>query len=274
MSNTYPKTLKVGVFDSGLGGLTVLKSLTEFTPHHEYFYLGDSAHVPYGNKSPSTIKKYVKECIQFLLTKKVDVIVVACNSASSVLENQESYPVPIFDVIQPSALMATKTAFNERIAVVATTTTVHQKSYVKAIQKLNPHISVFQQPCPLLVPFVEEGLIDDPLTNLILYRYLNPILQTSPDCIILGCTHYPLLLPAIKKVVGKNLPIISSAEAVARQFCETYPNLNEPTEYPNKKLNIKIFMTDESFSLKKIFAYLFSDQPLPGVEIVKVQNYE
>ncbi|MCB0357846.1 MAG: glutamate racemase, partial [Bdellovibrionales bacterium] len=162
------KDLKIGIFDSGLGGLTVLKSLYAKAPELQYYYLGDTARVPYGTKSPKILRKYIQENIDFLMTQKVDAIVVACNSASSVLDETITSPVPIFDVIRPSAKAAVQSSLDKRIGVIATRTTVQQQSYIHAIHELQPNIEIFQQACPLLVPLVEEAWLDDPLTNLVL----------------------------------------------------------------------------------------------------------
>jgi len=258
-------TLKIGVFDSGLGGLTVLKSLCEKAPQNKYFYLGDTARVPYGSKSPKVLRKYIDQNVQFLLTKKVDAIVVACNSASSVLDPVNKFPVPIFDVIKPSAKVAVQSSYEERVGVIATRTTVAQKAYVKAIHTLNPHISVFQQACPLLVPLVEEAWLDDPLTNLVLYRYLNTLMQVKIDTLILGCTHYPLLLPAIRKVVGNDLKIISSADSVADELIQHF-QITEQNK--SEETHIELFMTDESPSLISIYKQIFSVENPPQPEFI------
>ena len=256
--------LKIGVFDSGLGGLTVLQTLLQNSPQNHYIYLGDTARVPYGSKSPATIRKYSEECMNFLIDHKVDFIVIACNSASSVFDESHYKNLPLLEVIQPSAELAVKLALNERVAVIATRATINNKAYVKAIHKRNPLVSVYPQACPLLVPFVEEGLIDDPLTNLILYRYLNPILQVNPDVLVLGCTHYPLLLKAIRKVVGNQIPIVSSAEALLEDFVSmqnmivknNINNMGDSNSAPAKG-SVKIFLTDTSSSFDIIYGQLF-----------------
>jgi glutamate racemase len=260
------KNVTIGVFDSGLGGLTVLKELLLKLPLHNYIYLGDTARLPYGSKSPDTIKRYLDQSIVFLKSKNVDAIVVACNSASSVIQNDINYGLPIFGVIDPSAKVAVENSFNERVAIIATRTTVKQKSYVKSIQKLNPLISIYQQACPLLVPLVEEGLIDDPITNLILYRYINPLLQVKPDCLILGCTHYPLLLNPIRKVVGNELLIISSAESVIKDVEKNFPTPKLSNQ--DKIKTPQIYMTDESYMFENIYKTLFPEKEVPAVEIV------
>ena len=261
-------SFKIGVFDSGLGGLTVLKSLCDLAPQNHYYYLGDTARVPYGSKSPHVIKRYIEQNVQFLMSKKVDAIVVACNSASSVLDPNNKYPIPLFDVIKPSAKAAVQSSLEERIGVMATRTTVIQKAYVRAIHVLNPHISVFQQACPLLVPLVEEAWLDDPLTNLVLYRYLNVLLQVHVDTLILGCTHYPLLLPAIHKVVGPDIKIISSAESVAMEVLKHFA-LTPQVEMTSPS-KIEIFMTDESPHLNSIYQKIFATDITPKHELIEL----
>ena len=208
----------VGIFDSGFGGLTVLKALIQHLPEESYTYLGDSARLPYGTKSPQTIRRYLEQNIAFLKSLKVKVIIVACNSASSMLQPDDDFGLPVLGVIQPGAEAAAATTLNNKIAVIGTRATINGKSYLRAIQKLNPAIEVFQQACPLFVPLVEEGWEDDPLTNLIVHRYLSPLLTVGVDTMILGCTHYPVLRKSIQKVIRNNVKLIDSAETIAEQL--------------------------------------------------------
>ncbi len=206
----------ISLFDSGVGGLTVLKVLKTYFPYENFLYLGDTARLPYGTKSPDTIRQYLDQCIHFLLKQKVKAIVIACNSASSVFGSlYNSYHLPIYDVIKPGAQNALATTKTQRIGVIATRATVSANAYANSIHEINSQTQVFQQACPLLVPLVEEGWIDDPITRLIVYRYLNPLQEVSIDTLIMGCTHYPILKDSISKVMGTHVQLIDSGEAVA-----------------------------------------------------------
>lgn len=228
----------IGVFDSGLGGLTVLKSLMSVLPNEDFVYLGDTARLPYGAKSPQTIQLYLKQNIDFLKSYNVKAIVVACNSASSVLRQESFTDLPVWGVIEPGAMAALKATKNKKVAVIGTRATISQASYVEALQRLDKDIEVFQQACPLFVPIVEEGLYDDPLTNLIVYRYLNPLRSVGIDTLILGCTHYPLLKIVIKKVLPF-VELIDSSKVIAEQLKAHFPQKESSCSQ-----KIKILCTD------------------------------
>lgn len=205
----------IGVFDSGLGGLTVLKSLATQFPQENFLYLGDTARLPYGTKSPATIRKYSEQIMDFLAAHSVKAIVVACNSASSTLKESEWKGIPVYDVITPGAGLAVASSSTGRIGVLGTRATVASQVYDKKIKLLAPEAVVVSQACPLFVPLVEEGWTDDPVTNLIVYRYLQPLLVENIDTLVLGCTHYPLLSAVIKKIVGSGVTLLDSGSAVA-----------------------------------------------------------
>jgi glutamate racemase len=203
--------LPIGVFDSGVGGLTVLRALAKRWPGEKFIYLADTARLPYGTKSPETIEQYLIQNLKFFLQYGVKAIVVACNSASSVLlERRIPCPVPILNVITPGAKLAAQATKTKKIGVLGTRATVLSQAYVHAIQKIDPSIEVQQQACPLLVPLVEENWIDDPLTNMVIYRYLQDLLKQPIDTLVLGCTHYPVLKNAFQKVVGSSVELIDS----------------------------------------------------------------
>jgi glutamate racemase len=206
----------IGLFDSGIGGLTVLKSLISALPQESFLYLGDTARLPYGSKSPATIERYLKQNIRFLSEQNVKAVVVACNSASTVLLDQTSkFEIPVYNVIEPGAETALRHSRQKRIGVLGTKATVGAKAYVRSLHALDSSAVVFQQACPLLVPLVEEGWENDPLTNLVIYRYVTPIVQAGVDTIILGCTHYPALQEGIARVVGPGVTLVDSAQAIA-----------------------------------------------------------
>ncbi|XGC82319.1 glutamate racemase [Bdellovibrio bacteriovorus] len=206
----------IGVFDSGIGGLTVLKELALQFPQESFLYLGDTARLPYGSKSPSTIRKYSEQNIIFLEKQNVKAIVIACNTASSQLTEHEFDGLPIYNVIEPGSQRALEVSSSKRIGVLGTRATVNSKAYTKKIMEFDSKAQVFDQACPLFVPLAEEGWDSDPVTNLIVFRYLTPLLQNHIDTLILGCTHYPILKNSISRVTGSSVELVDSGEAIAR----------------------------------------------------------
>jgi len=216
----------IGVFDSGIGGLTVYAALRKRFPERRILYLGDTARVPYGTKSTHTIIRYSLENAHFLLRRGVSMIIVACNTSSSVSlpALEKEMPVPIIGVILPGAAAAIAGTRARRIGVIGTEATIRSQAYLKALKELDPHTRVFMQTCPLFVPLVEEGWLDHEVTHRVAEIYLAPLRDHRIDALVLGCTHYPLLRRAIARVFGgeERVTIIDSAEAVAaeasRQF--------------------------------------------------------
>lgn len=204
----------VGVFDSGIGGLTVLKELAYQFPNESFIYLGDTARLPYGSKSPQTIRKYTEQNIDFLIRQNVKAIVIACNSASTQMREFEYKGIRIYNVIDPGAATALAKSDSGRIGVLGTRATIQSESYALTIKQLNSQAQIFSIACPLFVPLAEENWDNDPITNLIAFRYLQPILQENIDVLILGCTHYPLLKNSIAKVTGSAIELVDSGMAV------------------------------------------------------------
>ncbi len=219
----------IGVFDSGLGGLTVVRELRKKLPHERIVYFGDIARLPYGIKSEKQIRDFSRENTEFLLHRRIKALVVACNSSSSAAFSflKAHYHLPIVDVIRPAALTAAQATRNARIGVVATQATVHSKAYERAIRGIDGRIRIFSNACPLLVPFVEEGILDGKLVEIALGRYLKPLMAHRIDTLILGCTHYPMLRHAIQKVVGERVRLIDSAPAAVRALKETLEDRGE-----------------------------------------------
>lgn len=211
-----PTGAPIGVFDSGIGGVTVLGALARRFPHENFVYLGDTARLPYGAKSPATILRYLEQNLAHLRRLHTKAIVVACNSASTALAvaNRED-TLPIYEVIEPGAQAALAAAPSGRIAVLGTRATILSGAYERAIMRRRPDAKVWSQACPLLVPLVEEAWEADPITNLIVYRYLQGLLENRPEAIILGCTHYPVLRASIARAAGPEIKLIDAAEAVA-----------------------------------------------------------
>jgi glutamate racemase len=207
----------IGVFDSGVGGLTVVKELVNQMPSEDIVYFGDTARVPYGIKSKETIIRFSIENILFLLKKEVKLICVACNTVSSmalpVIKNH--FRVPIVGVIAPGAREAVYATRNKHIGVIGTKGTVKSRAYEEEIKQLDPGVKVTAVACPLFVPFVEEGWLEGPVVQEVAEKYLYPLKKAEVDTVILGCTHYPLLKNVIKKVLGKDVCLIDSAKQVA-----------------------------------------------------------
>ncbi len=209
----------IGVFDSGVGGLTVVKELIRQLPGENIVYFGDTARVPYGTKSKDTIIKFSVENVKFLLKFDVKLIVVACNTASSIALSSLMFhfKIPIVGVIRPGAKEAVRLTKNKRIGVIGTKTTIQSESYEDEIKRYDKSIKVISQSCPLFVPLAEEGLIRDSVTKEMALRYLEPLKKAKVDTLILGCTHYPLLKYIIKDVMGSGVNLVDSAHQTAKE---------------------------------------------------------
>lgn len=254
----------IGVFDSGLGGLTVLKALIHELPHENYIYLGDTARLPYGSKSPQTIRAYSEQNLNFLAGQNVKSIVVACNSASTQIHETEFLEAPLLTVIEPGAQKALSLCENLRIGVLGTRATVESGAYAMALQKLDSKVEVFSVACPLFVPLAEEGWDQDPVTNLIAYRYLQGLLQSQVDTVILGCTHYPLLKDSIAKVLGNSIHLVDSGEAVAQQLKLKIKSNNAPSG------QLKIYLTDSSAHFERMARRIMPSHLKMSFEIVNL----
>ena len=207
----------IGVFDSGLGGLTAVKELMKILPNETIIYFGDTGRVPYGTRSNETIIKYVRQDIKFLLTHQVKAIVAACGTASSVALDQlkQEFCIPLIGVLEPVCQAAVSKTKNQKIGVLGTPGTINSGSYKKGIKTLMPEATVFQQACPMFVPLVENGYLESEATYIIAREYLADFIENEVDTIILGCTHYPLLEQVITDIVGKNVTIINAGYETA-----------------------------------------------------------
>jgi glutamate racemase len=207
----------IGVFDSGIGGLTVVRSLMERLPFENIIYFGDTARVPYGIKSVETINRYAAQITEFLIKKDVKLLIVACNTMAAVAHQSiiDLSPVPVLEVIDASARMAIQHTKTKSIGVIGTPATINSNAYARAIHLLDKETKVFSQACPLFVPLVEEGWFDHPATKLVAQEYLKPVIAEQIDTLVLGCTHYPLLKPLLHDILGKGVKLIDSAEAMA-----------------------------------------------------------
>jgi len=212
-----PADSPIGVFDSGVGGLTVARAIARLMPHEHIVYLGDTARVPYGTKSARTVQRYAVENGRLLLGYGVKTIVVACNTASAVAFDQlcETLPVSVVDVVRPGARAAAAATQTGRVGLIGTHGTIRSMAYERCLQAINPQIEVFSAPCPLFVPLAEEGWTDGTVPEAAAREYLTPVLEHEIDVLILGCTHYPLLKGIIRKVCGPAVTLIDSAAAAA-----------------------------------------------------------
>ncbi|MDJ0784086.1 MAG: glutamate racemase [Desulfosarcinaceae bacterium] len=210
----------IGIFDSGIGGLTVARAILEQLPDYDLVYFGDTARTPYGNKSALTVQHYARRCADFLISKGAQVIIIACNTAASAATDllSNAYPTPIFEVITPGAAQAARLSRTGRIGVIGTRSTIASGAYERRILAFRPNAEVISQPCPLLVPLVEEGWIRRRETAMIVKKYLRPLKQRQIDTIILGCTHYPVLADLIQAKAGAHIRLVDSAMTVANQL--------------------------------------------------------
>jgi glutamate racemase len=214
MSDSRP----IGVFDSGIGGLTVVKALRDLLPNENVFYLGDTARVPYGPKSPATVQRYAVELAGILTQKNAKALVVACNTVSSVALPllTKKFSAPVIGVIEPGARAALQATRNRHIGVIGTRATIRSGAYDKTLRAADDNVRVSSRACPLLVPLIEEGLLNDEVTDQMIIRYLEPMLADGIDTLVLGCTHYPLLKNAIARALKRQIMLVDSAENCAR----------------------------------------------------------
>ncbi len=245
--------MKIGVFDSGLGGLTVLGQFLSHLSGHEYIYLGDNARVPYGNKSPSTVINYSKEAARFLISKNVDAIVIACNTSSAeAMEEVKSVAGNrnVIGMIEPATRSAAKSTKNKRIGIIGTRGTIKSGAYSGELKSLDPDIEVFERACPLFVPFVEEGETGSEALRLIAQDYLEPLIVCKIDTLILACTHYPFLQEVISEILP-DVEIIDTGEAAALEAKELLANTHSINEQ-NKIPQCSYFATDEPSHFIKV----------------------
>jgi len=212
----------IGVFDSGIGGLTVVKKILEIFPDYKILYFGDTARTPYGGRGEEVIKKYAEEDVEFLIKKGAKIIVIACNTVSAVASNdlKEKFDLPIFEVVTPAVEKAIQITKNKRIGIIGTRATINSRIYEKLIQEKDPTIKVFSRPAPLLVPLIEEGWLKKGETKRILKSYLHPLKMAQVDTLIMACTHYPLLREQIQLKIGRRVKLVDPGEEVVLKLKE------------------------------------------------------
>ncbi len=239
--------LPIGIFDSGLGGLTVARAVHRLMPREDLVYLGDTARVPYGNKSPATVVRFACEDMQFLMNHGVKAVVVACNTVSAwaLPTLEQRFQVPVFGVILPGARAALAATRSGRIGVIATNATIRSQAYNKAILARDDTVRIIARACPLLVPLVEEGWMDHPVAVSVLREYLSPLLKWDIDTLVLGCTHYPVLKKAIREVAGPRVRLVDSADTCAEFVKERLGYLKLLDTRRRRAGVIESFVTDE-----------------------------
>lgn len=255
----------IGVFDSGIGGMTVVKSIVESMPGENIIYFGDTAHVPYGTRSERQITEYVLADVRFLRTFDIKAVVIACNTADAVAKQKvrDANPdLPVFGVVDPASRLAVETSPGGKIGVIATNATVNSGAYKTAITRYDPNAQVFQMACPLLVPLVENGRFQkgDPVVEIVLKEYLDPLVAEGIDTLVLGCTHYPLLKDTIEALYPE-LNVISSSDAAAAKMLGTLIQegaCSENTEAANSER--KYFVSDDAEGVDKLARVFMGDE--------------
>ncbi len=259
----------IGVFDSGVGGLTVVRALMERLPFENIIYFGDTARVPYGVKSIETIALYAREITQFLLQQQVKLLIVACNTMAAVAYQviQDLSPVPVLDVISAGARTAAAVTRVKYVGVIGTPATINSNAYARAIHRYDSEIRIFSQACPLFVPLVEEGWLDHMVTRLTAQEYLKPVLCHEIDTLVLGCTHYPLLKPLLQEVAGEGIQLVDSAEAMAEQTAAVLSGKN--LWNPERVLpDYRFYVTDVPLRFQSI-GERFLGRTLSNVRVIK-----
>ena len=261
------------MFDSGVGGLTVLREVKALLPHEHIIYFGDTARVPYGNKSPQMVTKYALESALFLLSKGIKLLIIACNTSSAFALQilQKKMPVPVIGVIAPGAKEAARNTTSNKVAVIGTRTTVKSMAYDRSIKRLSPDIEVFSRACPLFVPIVEEGLEHDEIARLTAEKYLGDLRGSGIDVIVMGCTHYPVLEDVIRQTMGNRIKIVHSGKETAK---EAWTILNERNLLNRRgRGKREYFVTDTPESFHEIGGRILGEA-LTHVKSLKSLDYQ
>ena len=244
----------IGIFDSGVGGLTVVRAILEKIPGYDIAYFGDTAHTPYGTKSPATVVDYTINNIEFLLRQGARAIVIACNTASSVVTTQDlqDFAVPIFEVITPAVAHAVTASKNLKIGIIGTRATVNSRIYERKIIESQPAARIFSVACPLLVPLVEEGWLSRRETAMIVKKYIRPLKTRQVDTLILGCTHYPLLKNVIQKKIGKQVKLVDSSTCISASIKKFLGDNIDIDRQMGQNGRLSLFVSDVTDQFEKI----------------------
>ncbi len=271
----------IGIFDSGLGGLTVFKEVRKILPDEDLIYFGDTARVPYGNKSKETVLRYSTEISKFLISKGVKIVVAACNTSSSLAldDLRKGETIPIFGVIEPGAKKAVEVSSGGNIAVIGTSATIKSRAYSRVIyeeinalkrsgeyNKFKSNFKVIEKACPLLVPFVEEGFLNEEITKKVINYYLNPVVDEKPSCLVFGCTHYPILKDLILEAIGRDIQIIDSGIETAK-IVKCFLEKNDMLKDEAKNGSELFFVSDDLEKFKEL-GEKFLGRKIENVNIV------
>lgn len=266
----------IGVFDSGVGGLTVVREIMRQIPNEKIIYFGDTARVPYGSKSQETVTRYSRQIVRFLQTFHVKTIVVACNTASAYALDalEQETDIPIIGVVKPGAKTAAEVTRNGRIGVIATEATIGSQIYTQYIKELNKDVTIYGKACPLFVPLVEEGLWQDPVTDEIAKRYLTELIDIDIDTLILGCTHYPLIRSTLGRIMGEDVTLVNPAYETAielKQMLKERGLLNQET--PRLGTNQYRFYVSDGAEKFKRFANSIIKYGILSAKTINIEEY-
>jgi glutamate racemase len=266
----------IGIFDSGLGGLTAVSELRKLMPNENIIYFGDTGRVPYGTRSKETIQKYAKQDIRFLLSKDVKLIIIACGTVSSVISDDmvADLPIPYMGVPIPAVKAAAKATKSGKVGVIGTPATIKSGAYERALANINPNFSIYTNACPLFVPLVESGFTNpgNEVTTLVAKQYLAPLIQADVDTLILGCTHYPIIKDIIQSVMGQHVTLIDSGQEVARsasEFLAQHDMLNES----NEKAFTEYYISDTVEHFTTNAASILKKPVVGKVEKIDIESY-
>lgn len=263
----------IGVFDSGIGGLTVLKELMKCLPSESFVYFGDTARVPYGTRSRDTIIKYTFQCVRFLLSKDVKAVVIACNTASAAALSslKHEFDLPVTGVIEPGAAAAVRNNLNGRIGIIGTCATVNSGAYAEAIWSIDRCRKIVSNPCPLFVPIVEEGWANTKVADMIAREYLKPMIEQDVDTIVMGCTHYPLLKNVISKILGQDVVLVDPACETAKVFKEILAEKYMEKEGDGSPA-FRYYVSDDPQKFVRI-GEAFLEKNIDNIEKVDIDKY-
>ena len=266
----------IGVFDSGVGGLTVAREIMRQIPNERIVYFGDTARVPYGSKSRETITRFSKQIVRFLKTYDVKTIVVACNTASAYALDtlEKEIDIPIIGVVKPGAKVASDATRNGKIGVIGTEATIGSQIYTQYIKEINPKETIYGKACPLFCPLVEEGLWQDPVTDEIARRYLSELIDIDIDTLILGCTHYPLIHSTVAKIMGEGVTLVNPAYETARELKEMLEknNLLQTTPPALGSNQYQFFVSDGAEKFKR-FANSIIQYGILSAKTINIEEY-
>lgn len=267
--------MRIGIFDSGFGGLDILRSIVKRLPDYDYVYLGDTARAPYGHREQETIYEYTRQAVGFLFSQKCGIVIIACNTSSSkaLRKLQEEYlknygtEKKILGVLIPAAEEAVEKTKNGRVGIIATEATIASQKFIRELEKLNAGVKVFQKACPLLVPLVEAGRQNSPETQMALKKYLRPLINKKIDTLILGCTHYGILEKKIRKIIGPDITIVSEAKVVPKKLEKYLKKHSELEEKLGRHSSLHFYSTGETNNFTRLGGKFFG-RPLQAKKAV------